>query len=99
MSQVAVTTDLRAVLASLTVKKRIKMCGSPAVPSTSANISERVSSGSLYLLPACRNFAPSGVATLRCSNIPVRLKPKREKTKIASSRVPPMSRNALTICT
>ena len=37
--------DERAALAFGTVKKRIRMCGRPAVPSTSARPSETVSSG------------------------------------------------------
>ena len=38
-------TEPRAALASGTVKKRIRMCGRPAVPSTSPMPSETVSSG------------------------------------------------------
>ena len=45
MMNIAHTTDERAALASGTVKKRIRMCGRPAVPSTSARPSETVSSG------------------------------------------------------
>ena len=39
------TTEPRAALASGTVKKRIRMCGRPAVPSTRPSPSETVSSG------------------------------------------------------
>ena len=49
--QVAQITELLAVLASLTVKNLISMCGSPAVPNTSAIMRERVSSGTLYFTP------------------------------------------------
>ena len=45
MMNIAQTTDERAALALGTVKKRIRMCGRPAVPSTSARPSETVSSG------------------------------------------------------
>ena len=45
MMNIAQTTDERAALAVGTVKKRIRMCGRPAVPSTSASPSETVSSG------------------------------------------------------
>src|SRR3954453_18365213 len=45
MMNIAQTTEVRAALALGTVKKRIRMCGRPAVPSTSARPSERVSSG------------------------------------------------------
>src|SRR6516225_7721854 len=37
MRTIAHATDVRAAFADGTVKKRIKMCGKPAVPSTSAN--------------------------------------------------------------
>ena len=42
---IAHTTEDRAALASGTVKKRMRMCGRPAVPSTSAMPSETVSIG------------------------------------------------------
>ena len=42
---IAHTTELRAARAFGTVKKRIRMCGRPAVPRTSARPSETVSSG------------------------------------------------------
>ena len=40
MKLVAQNTDLRASLASATVKKRIRICGRPAVPNISARPSE-----------------------------------------------------------
>ena len=40
MKVVAQNTDLRASLALRTVKKRIRMCGRPAVPNISAMPSE-----------------------------------------------------------
>ena len=45
MMNMAATTEERAAFAVGTVKKRIRMCGSPAVPSTSASPSEIVSIG------------------------------------------------------
>ena len=45
MMNIAQTTEPRAALASGTVKNRIRMCGRPAVPSTSASPSETVSIG------------------------------------------------------
>ena len=42
---IAHTTELRAARAFGTVKKRMRMCGRPAVPRTSARPSETVSSG------------------------------------------------------
>jgi len=44
---VAQNTDLRASLASGTVKKRIRMCGRPAVPNISAMPKEIAEIGSL----------------------------------------------------
>jgi len=51
ITHVAVTTELLAIFAFLTVKNLINICGSPAVPSTSANIRDNVSNGILYLTP------------------------------------------------
>ena len=45
MMNIAQTTDDRAAFESGTVKKRMRMCGRPAVPSTSAMPSETVSIG------------------------------------------------------
>ena len=47
MIAIAQITDLRASLAVGTVKKRIRMCGRPAVPKTSAMPSEIWSIGAL----------------------------------------------------
>ncbi len=46
MMNIAHTTDERAAFALGTVKKRIRMCGRPAVPRTSASPSDTVSNGS-----------------------------------------------------
>ena len=51
MMNIAQTTEPRAALASGTVKKRIRMCGSPAVPSTSARPSDTVSIGDARKVP------------------------------------------------
>jgi len=48
---VAQNTDLRASLASGTVKKRIKMCGKPAVPNIKAIPKEMAEMGSLIKPP------------------------------------------------
>ena len=42
MNPVAYSTEVRAAAALGTVKKRIRMCGSPAVPNISASPSEMV---------------------------------------------------------
>ena len=51
MKPVATTTDLRASFASFTVKKRIKICGRPAVPNIKAKPSEIASIGLAASLP------------------------------------------------
>jgi len=43
MRTIAQATEVRAALALGTVKKRMRMCGSPAVPSTSATAREIMS--------------------------------------------------------
>lgn len=50
MKQVPYSTDLRAALASVTVKNRIRMCGRPAVPNIKVRPSEIASIG-LGVLP------------------------------------------------
>ncbi|MNR49938.1 hypothetical protein D3C85_1693880 [compost metagenome] len=59
MKPVATTTDLRASLASFTVKKRIKMCGRPAVPNISARPNEIASIGFAANLPGPMIFPAS----------------------------------------
>ncbi len=59
MIAIAQMTDLRASWAVGTVKKRIKMCGMPAVPSTSAIPSEIWSIGFLRYNPGSRKRWPS----------------------------------------
>ena len=50
MIQVAVTIEERAVLASGTVRNRIRMCGKPAVPNTRAMLSEITSRPAIRVL-------------------------------------------------
>ena len=49
--QVVQVIDERAVFASFTVKKRIKICGKPDVPNTNAIIIETESNEEVYLRP------------------------------------------------
>ena len=51
MKPVATTTDLRASFASFTVKKRIRICGRPAVPNMSAKPRDKASIGFAASLP------------------------------------------------
>jgi hypothetical protein len=64
MIAIAQMTDLRAAWAVGTVKKRIRMCGSPAVPSTSAMPSEIWSIGFLKSSPGSRKRCPSSAAVM-----------------------------------
>ncbi len=59
MIAIAQITDLRASWAVGTVKKRIRMCGRPAVPNTSAMPSEIWSIGALKYRPGSRKRWPS----------------------------------------
>ncbi len=61
MSPTAQPTDLRAAFASGTVKKRMRMCGRPAVPSRNAIPVETVSSGLVKKSPGPRKASPSFV--------------------------------------
>ena len=111
---VAQNTDLRACLASGTVKKRIRMCGRPAVPNISAMPNEIAEIGSLMKPPgpmiARPIFAASGGGLPAFAAICVRtstpfansasgLKPYWASTISAMNVTPASSRQALMICT
>ena len=66
MKPVATTTDLRASLASLTVKKRIKMCGRPAVPNIKAKPKEMASIGFAASLPGPM-ILPASAKEMSCT--------------------------------
>ena len=59
MKPIVHTTDLRAALPSGTVKKRIRMCGSPAVPKKIVRPVEITRAGVVRYRPGPRNFLPS----------------------------------------
>ena len=107
MKPVATTTDLRASFASFTVKKRIKMCGKPAVPNINARPSEIASIGLEANLPGPIMFAASAKlksCTLEntwidCSNMLVKLKPTPFITMKAMKVAPESNITALMICT
>ena len=64
MMAIAQITDFRAACAVGTVKKRIRMCGSPAVPNTSAMPSEIWSIGALNSRPGSRKRWPSSCGVM-----------------------------------
>ena len=64
MIAIAQITETRAALAVGTVKKRIRMCGSPAVPNTSAMPSEIWSIGALNSRPGSRKRWPRSAADM-----------------------------------
>ena len=97
---IAHTTDPRAARAFGTVKKRIRMCGRPAVPSTSARPSEIVSIGELRNVPGPSENVVSGpVLDSARLNSSIGLKPTLPSTKTDITTMPIISRTALMICT
>ena len=76
MKPVAQNTEVRAALASRTVKKRIRMCGSPAVPNISAMPSEIVEIGFLKFRPGLRIALCLAWVATAAVNMASRLKPK-----------------------
>ncbi|MNP70095.1 hypothetical protein D3C76_1662820 [compost metagenome] len=86
-------------MASLTVKKRIRICGRPAVPNIMPSPKEIASTGldskppgAMIALPlACTAVAPANMASV--------LKPKCLSTMNAMKLVPNSSITALMICT
>ena len=83
-----------------TVKKRIRMCGRPAVPSTSARPSDTVSIGFGRNVPGPSENVDSGplLASARL-NSSIGLKPTLPSTKIDITVMPVISSTALMICT
>ena len=114
LAVVAQNTLLRASLASGTVKKRIRMCGRPAVPNINAMPKLMAEIGSLTKLPGPMIDWPSLAAISAVlpslsarsvliltapANIASGLKPKCHSTDSAMKVAPPSSRQALMICT
>jgi hypothetical protein len=96
---VAQPTDLRASLALGTVKKRIRMCGRPAVPNISAMPTEIAEIGSLISAPGpmMASFLAvhfDGLAEHRLG-AEAELEQHHQAMKVA----PPSSITALMICT
>ena len=111
---VAQNTDFRASFASGTVKKRIRMCGRPAVPNISAMPNEMAEIGSLMNPPGDITDSPIRVASsgdlpafaaiavltsTAWANSASGLKPYCASTMIAMKVTPASSMHALMICT
>jgi hypothetical protein len=99
MTATAHPTEVRAALASGTVKKRMRMCGRPAVPSRKAIPVETVSSGLGKKRPGPRNASPSFVCCVALSMTANGFQLTRLSTSTVRTTTPVMSRTALTICT
>ena len=99
MKLVAQNTDFRASRASATVKNRIKMCGSPAVPNISASPSEIAETGSLTSAPGRMIALCFGDTSTALANSASTLKPNANSTMKAMKLAPPSSSAALMICT
>ena len=76
MIAIAQITEMRACFAVGTVKNRIRMCGMPAVPRTSAMPSEIWSIGLLRYSPGSRNRWPSS-----CGLIVLAASPNKPPTR------------------
>ncbi|MCY1185694.1 hypothetical protein D9M73_264980 [compost metagenome] len=99
MNPVANSTERRASLALGTVKKRMRMCGRPAMPNTRPRDSETALIGSASRVPGPMILTPLAcTATARWASSS-KLKPN-SLMAISTSAVPPASsRTALVICT
>ncbi|MNT84183.1 hypothetical protein D3C72_2241630 [compost metagenome] len=72
----ATSTDLRAAFASGTVKKRIIICGRPAIPKTRPRDSEIIESGSAAIFSGPRICLPLWWLATALSIMCSMLKPK-----------------------
>ncbi|GJD51944.1 hypothetical protein OPKNFCMD_4703 [Methylobacterium crusticola] len=99
MNPVATSTESRAWRASATVKKRIRMCGRPAVPKISATPRDTAETGSFTRPPGAMMAWLRGWSATARANSASRLKPKRARIRPDIRAVPDRSRTALMICT
>ena len=95
MKPVAKNTDLRAALASATVKKRIRICGSPAVPKISARPSEIAEIGLDDEAPGAMMATCFGWTSTASANSASGLKPNFHNTASAMKVAPDSSRHGL----
>ena len=99
MKTVAHSTDDRAVRAFGTVKKRMRMCGSPAVPNISASASDRPDKGSLTSWRGASTATPAGCRRTAWASSASASKPNRDRTSAETRTAPTSNSTALTICT
>ncbi|MCY1430577.1 hypothetical protein D9M71_465270 [compost metagenome] len=99
MKPVAYNTLLRASFASLTVKKRIRMCGRPAVPNISARPRENAEIGSFTRPPGLMIASAFGWTLIASENSMLKSKLTCFITISAMKEAPDSSRTALMICT
>ncbi len=99
MKPVATNTDLRAALASATVKKRMRICGSPAVPKISANPREIAEIGLETSVPGAMMARCFGWTSTALAKSASGLKPNLHNTARAMKVAPDSKRTALMICT
>ena len=85
MKVVAQNTDLRASLALPTVKKRIRMCGRPAVPNISAMPSEIAEIGLATAAPGSMILSCCGWTSIALTSRALKSKPNVASTPIAIS--------------
>ncbi|MCY1448288.1 hypothetical protein D9M71_649450 [compost metagenome] len=97
MKPVAKNTLLRASLASLTVKKRIRMCGRPAVPNISAKPRENAEIGSFTRPPGLMMPSPFGCTLMASENRVLTSKLTCLSTITAMNDAPESSSTALMI--
>ena len=90
---------MRASLALVTVKKRMRMWGRPAVPNMSPMPSEMALIGSLSSGPGARSAQPFLWAAVAFSTSVEYEKPNRLMARIITVVPPKSSRQALMICT
>ncbi|MCY1291316.1 hypothetical protein D3C80_1624660 [compost metagenome] len=99
MKPVAKSTERRASLALGTVKKRIRICGRPAMPNTRPRDSDTALIGSASMEPGPMMPWPMAWASIARPARFSKLKPN-SLMAISTRLVPPASRRtALTICT
>ena len=99
MKVVAQNTDLRASFALPTVKKRIRMCGRPAVPNISAMPSEIAEIGLATAAPGSMILSCWGWTSIALAISALKSKPNCASTSSAISVAPTSSSAALMICT
>src|SRR5690625_1441515 len=94
---VALSNDLLTSFVFLTVKKRIKICGNPAVPRIKASCKENNSMELSNNWPGRKNCLPNGVPDFTCSNIAGIFQLNLENTIKDKRNVPDIKTTVFTI--